>query len=142
MTEPLDDLAARMATLHEPCFMGAERWSAATFRTFLEDANVFSRLTPHGLVLCRQMGDEAELLTICTLPAMRGQGEAQQLLAWALAEAAARGVKNLHLEVAEDNPPAQKLYLKAGFVQVGRRPHYYQRADRAAAALLFRKDIV
>lgn len=46
------------------------------------------------------------------------------------------------LEVAEDNPAAQKLYVNAGFSVVGRRPGYYIRVGTVkVAALLMRYAI-
>ena len=47
------------------------------------------------------------------------------------------------LEVDEDNEPARRLYQRAGFREVGRRPGYYQQGrDHAATALVLRRDLV
>jgi ribosomal-protein-alanine N-acetyltransferase len=46
------------------------------------------------------------------------------------------------LEVDEDNEPARRLYQRAGFREVGRRPGYYQQGrDHAATALVLRRDL-
>jgi ribosomal-protein-alanine N-acetyltransferase len=52
-------------------------------------------------------------------------------------------LRAVFLEVDEDNVPARKLYARAGFLQVGRRPGYYaQGRDKAATALVLRRDLV
>jgi RimJ/RimL family protein N-acetyltransferase len=43
------------------------------------------------------------------------------VLAFALGEAAALGIKTLHLEVDIDNERARRVYQAAGFVQNNRR---------------------
>ena len=49
----------------------------------------------------------------------------------------------MFLEVDEDNAPARRLYARAGFREVGRRPGYYQQDKGAAAtALVLRRDLV
>ena len=51
--------------------------------------------------------------------AHHGQGVAQQLMASAIATAAARGARTLWLGVWERNSRAQAFYRKVGFVDVG-----------------------
>ena len=46
------------------------------------------------------------------------------------------------LEVDEGNQPARRLYQRAGFREVGRRPGYYQHGNHAATALVLRRDLV
>ena len=49
----------------------------------------------------------------------------------------------MFLEVDEDNTAASRLYDRAGFREVGRRPGYYPGAGgKAAAALVLRRDLV
>ena len=54
----------------------------------------------------------------------------------------ASGVRAVFLEVDEQNQPAIRLYARAGFREVGRRPNYYP-ADggTAAGALVLRRDL-
>jgi len=54
-------------------------------------------------------------------------------------EAAARGARQVFLEVRADNPVATALYDSAGFAAVGRRPHYYQPDD--VDAVVMRLDL-
>jgi ribosomal protein S18 acetylase RimI-like enzyme len=55
------------------------------------------------------------------VPAARGRGVGGKLLEFALASAAALGIKTLHLEVEPGNQPAARLYRSAGFEETGRR---------------------
>lgn len=63
----------------------------------------------------------AELKSMRTAPALRGQGVARHLLAHVLAHARAQGVRRLSLEtgVPAFFAPAHRLYLASGFVDCG-----------------------
>jgi ribosomal-protein-alanine N-acetyltransferase len=52
------------------------------------------------------------------------------------------GLRAVFLEVDEDNAPARRLYARAGFREVGRRPGYYPQGRAAKAALVLRRDLV
>ena len=96
---------------------------------------------PIGLVLWRIAADEAEILTICTLPGQRRMGAGRHLLAAAIGAMLAAGVRRLFLEVAVDNAPAIGLYRAFGFTGEGRRRGYYQGPDGAVDALILGRDI-
>jgi ribosomal-protein-alanine N-acetyltransferase len=52
------------------------------------------------------------------------------------------GVRAVFLEVDEQNTPAIRLYARAGFREVGRRPNYYPVGGGAAScALVLRRDL-
>ena len=52
------------------------------------------------------------------------------------------GARQMLLEVAVDNLPAQQLYLEHGFEQVGTRPDYYHRQNgQRMAAHTMRCDL-
>lgn len=75
--------------------------------------------------------------------ARRGRGLARALLNLHLRRLAGLGASAVFLEVDEDNEPARRLYSRAGFREVGRRPAYYQKATGApATALVLRRDLV
>jgi ribosomal-protein-alanine N-acetyltransferase len=78
-----------------------------------------------GFALARSIGDEAELLLLATRPAARRRGIAGALLRAVVAEAQARGVTQLHLEVRAGND-AVRLYRREGFEKVGERKNYYR----------------
>jgi ribosomal-protein-alanine N-acetyltransferase len=80
---------------------------------------------PAGFALSRLIVDEAELLLLATVPALRRRGVAGALLRSTMADAGSHGAKIVHLEVREGND-AIKLYRGAGFAKVGERPNYYR----------------
>ena len=78
---------------------------------------------PAGFCAFRQTApDEAELLNLAVDPALRRKGVALALLH----ELARQTQGDMFLEVAEDNLPARRLYLKHGFIEAGVRRGYYQ----------------
>ena len=98
---------------------------------------------PVGFIVSRRAADEAEILSVAVARAWRGRGLSRKLLDLHLRRLAGLGLRAVFLEVDEDNVPARKLYARAGFSQVGRRPGYYaQGRDKAAAALVLRRDLV
>ncbi len=72
---------------------------------------------------------DADIQTIALLEARRGEGRGRAMLRGLLAEASARGAREVFLEVRADNPAAEALYLSEGFEEIGRRPRYYQPDD-------------
>ena len=82
---------------------------------------------------------DADIQTIAIAEGGRGRGRGRALLTALLAEAARRGVRDVFLEVRADNPVAQSLYASEGFVEVGRRPRYYQPDD--VDAIVMRLDV-
>ena len=63
-------------------------------------------------------------------PDWQGSGAAHQLLTAAITQAKARGLVQLELYVACDNPHAIRFYDRAGFVLAGRMPRAVRLADR------------
>lgn len=72
---------------------------------------------------------DADIQTIALIEARRGSGRGRAMLRTLLAEASARGAREVFLEVRADNPSAEGLYLSEGFEEIGRRPRYYQPDD-------------
>ena len=94
-----------------------------------------------GFSLSRAAADEAELLLIAVLPGQRRRGIARLLLDEFMRESRDGGLRRVHLEVRYGNP-ATELYRDAGFAPVGRRPNYYQGADRRRHdAITFARDV-
>jgi ribosomal-protein-alanine N-acetyltransferase len=93
---------------------------------------------PAGFALVRIAADEAEILSIGVAPQFRRRGVAEALLG-AFLEQAAGTAAAVYLEVGTDNPAAEALYRKLGFVVTGRRRNYYLRADRSRADALIMK---
>ena len=92
-----------------------------------------------GFILSRRAADEAEILSVAVARAWRGRGLARRLLDLHLRRLAGFGLSAVFLEVDEDNTPARRLYARAGFREVGRRPGYY---TGGKGALVLRRDLV
>ena len=92
--------------------------------------------------MSRHAGDEAEVLSVAVAQARRGRGLARTLLDLHLRRLAGFGVRAVFLEVDEQNRPALRLYARAGFREVGRRPNYYSDdGGTATNALVLRRDL-
>jgi ribosomal-protein-alanine N-acetyltransferase len=69
--------------------------------------------------------DEAHVTTLAVDPEYRGQRIGERLLVALLEEAMRRGARWVTLEVRKSNAPAQALYHKYGFKEIGVRRGYY-----------------
>jgi ribosomal-protein-alanine N-acetyltransferase len=138
--------APALAALHGASFQGG--WSDGEFERLLLERNIVAhramvgrRLA--GFILSRMAADEAEILSVAVASARRGRGLGASLLTLHMRRLAGVGVRAMFLEVDEDNVAARRLYERAGFREVGRRPGYYAQADgHAATALVLRRDLV
>ncbi|WP_105566409.1 ribosomal protein S18-alanine N-acetyltransferase [Microbacterium halophytorum] len=72
---------------------------------------------------------DGDIQTIALAAAARGAGLGRSLLRALIAEADARRVREVFLEVRADNDAARTLYASEGFEEIGTRPHYYQPDD-------------
>lgn len=70
--------------------------------------------------------DEAEIIDIGVIPDKRKQGVGAKILNEMEFELRKQKVKKIHLELREDNFPAEKLYRKLGYIKVGERKNYYK----------------
>ena len=127
------------AKIHKKCF--DKGWSEEEFQKLLALPTSRLWMSEEGLLLCSEVTDEMEILTICVLPEFRRQHIAQDLLFELFRYAKTQKVKRIFLEVAEDNEAAQKLYSSAGFKQTGRREGYYVRKNGNVDALCLTKKI-
>jgi ribosomal-protein-alanine N-acetyltransferase len=137
------DDAALFSSLHARSF--ARGWSEEEFESLISEPGVIAHALCEqpgapivGFALSRMAVDEAEILSIAVLPNRRGRGGGHTLLAAHLTALASRGTSRVFLEVDEGNAPANTLYARFGFREVGRREAYYARADgtRGAARVL------
>jgi len=137
--------AAAIAALHAASFQRG--WSDGEIERLLLERNILAhRATSgralHGFILSLLAAGEAEILSVAVAASHRGRGLARALLSLHLRRLAGLGTQTVFLEVDEANEPARRLYDRAGFREVGRRPGYYQQGrDRAAAALILRRDL-
>jgi ribosomal-protein-alanine N-acetyltransferase len=93
--------------------------------------------------MSRLVEDEAEILSVAVAARSQGRGFARALLTLHLRRLAGLGARAVFLEVDEHNSAAIKLYDRAGFREVARRPNYYQSGGdrKPAAALVLRRDL-
>lgn len=80
-------------------------------------------------------GGEGDVQTIAVAPEYQGRGVGTALLAALLEEAAARGCREVFLDVRADNDRARALYERFGFEAVGRRAGYYQPSGTDAVVM-------
>lgn len=80
-----------------------------------------------GLACLWFVVDECHLLRIATHPEVRRRGIGTAMLARVIERARARSCRVINLEVASRNDAAVRLYARAGFEEVGRRPGYYRK---------------
>lgn len=78
---------------------------------------------------------DADVQTITIAEGFRGRGRGRMLLRSLLDEAHRRRVEDVFLEVRADNPVAQSLYASEGFIEIGRKPRYYQPDDVDAVVM-------
>ena len=128
-----------LAKIHGKCF--EKGWNEKEFQKLLALPTSRLWMSEEGFLLCSEVADEMEILTICVLPEFRRQHIAQDLLFELFSYAKGQKIKRIFLEVAEDNLAAQKLYLKAGFAQTGLREGYYARKNGVVDALCFTKKV-
>lgn len=147
-------MSSRLATLHDlDAIMRIERdsfpadaWSEPMMRAdiasehnhylVVEEAG---RIIGYGGLRAPRGSTDADIQTIALAAGSRGGGRGRTLLRELIAEAAARGVREVFLDVREDNEPAQTLYASEGFQPLGRRPKYYQ--PEGVDAIVMRLDV-
>jgi [ribosomal protein S18]-alanine N-acetyltransferase len=138
--------AAGIASLHAASFQRG--WSEQEVESLLTDRQVIAhRATTGGklagFILSRQASDEAEILSVAVARSRQGRGLARKLLNFHMRRLAGLGAQAVFLEVDEHNAAAIRLYERAGFQEVSRRPNYYPVAGaKAAAALVLRRDLI
>jgi len=100
---------------------------------YQEDPMVQAQLL--GFVCLWAIVEEAHITLLAVHPRYRRQGMGQALLWAALQSAHDRGLERATLEVEADNLPAQQLYKKFGFREIGRRRNYYPKTGGDAIIL-------
>jgi len=116
----------------------AARWSVGL--GCASGSGVLCRVAQHngkisGLIVFRNMADEAEILSLAVEASQRRQGIGWFLVQKAIAECRAAGVRTIFLEVRESNEGARRLYGRAGFKEGGRRAEYYREPTEDALVL-------
>ncbi len=136
--------AGAFARLHAACFDAA--WSEADFLDWLHRPLAIACLAridgeAAGFALALAAGSDAELLTIGVRPDLRGAGLGARLLERLMADARARGLDRMVLDVARDNQAARRLYATRGFAEIAVRPNYYSQPDGRGDALVLARGL-
>ena len=128
--------AARMAAIHAASF--PRPWDALEMsRHLVRDLCVGAGEPLASFAILRTSDVDAEVLTVATDPARRGCGLGRAVLEAAHARCRAAELRDVFLEVAEDNAAARALYAALGYRPIGRRPGYYQREGGRVAAITY-----
>jgi ribosomal-protein-alanine N-acetyltransferase len=137
--------AGAIAALHAASFRRG--WSEPEVEGLLIDRHVIAHRASiagklAGFIMARLVEDEAEILSVAVAGPRQRRGLARKLLNLHLRRLAGLGARTVFLEVDEYNKPAIRLYDRAGFHEISRRPNYYPGAGaKAAAALVLRRDL-
>ncbi len=121
--------------LHAECFPHRP-WRASDFAD-LKKSGCDIIASPNGFIVYRAIGTEAEIITIGVAPGARRNGIGAAMLGLIENDLKKRSVQKIFLEVAENNSAARAMYEKNGYIEIGRRPKYYDGID----ALLMEKSI-
>ena len=118
----------------------AAQWPESEFRSmgYLTGLRAFvseSATGITGVVIGRQVAEEAEILNLAVRVSARRGGHGRALVSKMLEEFAGQGVSRVFLEVRESNATAVDFYEKLGFRQVGVREGYYQGPAESAKVM-------
>jgi len=136
--------AQDMAAVHAQAF--DKPWDENDFEDLLDGEGIFGILAhvedPAGVVICRTVAGEAEILTVGVASWARRSGVGRSLMHAAIDLAREAGARLMFLEVDVANPGAIILYERLGFQRAGLRKAYYDRGvDGLADALVMRLDL-
>ena len=133
---------ASVAAIEKECF-GREGWSERSVAGELTNALALWLVAEEDGVVAGYVGSqtvcaETDMMNVAVTADFRRRGIGEQLVNALVDELKALESHSLTLEVRASNTPAQALYEKLGFREVGRRPKYYQ--NPREDALILRKE--
>lgn len=132
---------SQIAALEKLCFSDA--WSEKSIASELTNKLSLWLVAVDGDTVAGYIGSQtvlgwADMMNLCVSPDYRRQGIGEKLTAELERQLKENDVTCLTLEVRVSNVPAIALYEKMGFVQVGKRPRYYEKPREDA--LILRKE--
>lgn len=120
----------------ETSIFQTDAWSPAMMARDVADPSCYylvafppddpARIEAYAGLLAPRGAVEGDIQTIGVAESARGHGLGRTLMLTLIGEARKRGAREVFLEVRADNPPAQRLYRRLGFEDVGVRRGYYQ----------------
>ena len=133
---------ASVAAIEKECF-GRDAWSERSVAGELTNALALWLVavedgTVAGYVGSQTVCNETDMMNVAVTAEFRRRGIGEQLVTALVEELKAIDSRCLTLEVRASNTPAQAMYEKLGFVEIGRRPRYYQNPKEDA--LILRKE--
>lgn len=138
-----DDLGAIMQL--ETSTFKNDAWSAPMMLRDLSDSACYylvafppeepGRIEGYAGLLSPTGATEGDIQTIAVSDSARGRGLGRTLMQTLITEARKRGARRIFLEVRADNPGAQRLYDRLGFIEIGVRAGYYQPDNIDAIAM-------
>ena len=136
------DHVASVAAIEKECF-GRDAWSEKSVSGELTNALALWLVavedgTVAGYVGSQTVCNETDMMNVAVTADFRRRGIGEQLVTALVEELKAIESHCLTLEVRASNTPAQAMYEKLGFAEIGRRPRYYQNPKEDA--LILRKD--
>ena len=133
------EFAPVLAELYRQCF--PDKWSVPEIQKILGLPSTIGWITEKGFLICAQVLDEIEIITIGVLPKYRRMHMGSALLSDLMDYAHNKKIKKIFLEVSVLNTPAQGLYARFGFKQMGIRKAYYQTENGPVDALCLVKEL-
>ena len=131
-----------MAKLHLLSGSLTRPWSESEYKILLSTDTIIFFYVENGLLVCRLIGPDAEILNVIVHPKYRRLGKARYLIDKFEKEAKEEGSSKCFLEVAESNSRANKLYQSLNYLSVGKRKNYYEFVDgRKDNASILAKEI-
>ena len=133
---------ASVAAIEKECF-GVDAWSEKSVASELTNQLSLWLVAVDGDRVAGYVGsqtvcDETDMMNVAVTADFRRRGIGEKLVNALVEELKAMDSRCLTLEVRASNTPAQAMYEKLGFTEIGRRPRYYQNPKEDA--LILRKD--
>ena len=133
---------ASVAAIEKECF-GRDAWSEKSVAGELTNALALWLVAVEGENVAGYVGsqtvcNETDMMNVAVTADFRRRGIGELLVTALVEELKAIDSHCLTLEVRASNTPAQAMYEKLGFAEIGRRPRYYQNPKEDA--LILRKD--
>lgn len=149
LIKPAPEITIRpMEDFDVPAVVDVERasyqfpWSDGIFRDCLRVGYLCRVLEISGVVMGHSIlsvgAGEGHVLNLCVRESVRGRGIGRRLLDYMLDTARGAGARETFLEVRPTNAAAIRLYLAAGFEQIGIRRGYYQAVGGREDAVVLR----